>query len=494
MQVKLREIGSLFSSNSPWSMDKCEERVNQLIIEFTLGTCSVDSPCLDEEPDFQLNDRDRISLGYFEGDDLIAEYYPTQNKKWPAFIVDLRDGASADNARLVVNISKRFVDNRVSVYLHDVFFNFFVSRNYSNNLSILDDLLGQHPHVIFEFQEAGYEKWHTNRFAFVNRGEEIEWNMTSEETISKSKTICTCNLTTNHLLPEDFKRVEKDVRVDGFQKMFCNCAQLFVLFFLADYARIDGNRVEYKINGYRTICKQIVIDDICNIGISLSTIDVYFLIYVWLYNGGNIYDKIAIVRNIITLNVDEDTLSLKETTFDSIQTNYNIYEKKNVEQYIGVRNKVSEQLRNYQKEIISIVDGFENEFKKLLFSFLTFVFTSVIIRCLARNIDDKILLPNSIIYCMMAFCIISLIYFFYANWELNEKIKLFDKRYNDTRSFYGEILSQKELEDLFMDSKSDKGQYQSFINEREVRYKCVWVCGLVIVMVLLGLMLWHNYQ
>lgn len=495
MQVKLREIGNLFSPNSQWTMDKCEENESQVNIEFTLGTCSVYSPLLNEEPDFLLNDRDEISVGYFEDEVVIAQYYPAQDKNWETFIAELRGEASADNARVVVNIAKRFVDNRVSVYLYDIFGNYIASKNFANILSTFDRLLNVHPQVFFEFQEEGHFMWHTNRFAFVNKGENIELERTSEDIISKSQTICTNNLVTRHLLPGDFKRVEVVERTDRFQEMFCNCAQLLVLCFIADYAKIEGNTVEYKINGYRTIYKQIEINDICNLGrISNSTIDVYFQVFAWLYNGGNIYDKIAIVRNIITLNIDESTLSLKNTTFDSIQTNYNIYEKKNVEQYIGVRNKVSEQLRNYQREIINIVDGFENDFKKLLFSFLTFVFTSVIIRCMAKNINDKILLPDNIIYCLLAFCFISFIYFFYANWEVKEKIRLFDKRYNDTRTFYGEILSEKELDELFMDEKSEKGLYQSFMEEREVKYKCVWILGLIIVMILLAGMLWLNHQ
>lgn len=113
---------------------------------------------------------------------------------------------------------------------------------------------------------------------------------------------------------------------------------------------------------------------------------------------------------------------------------------------------------------------------------------------MAKNINDKILLPDNIIYCLLAFCFISFIYFFYANWEVKEKIRLFDKRYNDTRTFYGEILSEKELDELFMDEKSEKGLYQSFMEEREVKYKCVWILGLIIVMILLAGMLWLNHQ
>lgn len=494
MLVNFKEIASLFSPDSPWQMDKCEESVNQVSLEFTLGSCTVNSTLLDEEPDFQLNNRDEISIGYIEDGEPVSEYYPGHDKEWNTFIEELRGDATSDNATIIVNIAKRCVDNRISVYLHNEFINYFSCKRYDDILSIFDELLAQHPHVTFEFQEGDYQKWHTNRFAFVNRGEGIEWGDASKDNIDNSKIICTNNLQTNHLLPEDFMRIETTPREDQLPKLFSNCAQLLVLCYIADYTKIEGNKVEYKINGYRTVCKNAEFTNITNIGIPTSTLGIYFQIYFWLYNGGNIYDKIAIVRNIITLNVDEGTLLLKETTFDSIKTNYNIYEKKNVEQYIGIRNNVSEQLRNYQKEIINIVDVFENDFKKLLFSFLTFVFTSVLIRCLTKNIENKILLPDSIIYCLLAYCIISLIYFFYSNWEVNEKIRLFDKRYNDTRSFYGEILSEKELQELFMDSKSDKGLYQSFMEEREIKYRCVWIIGVVIVMILLLFMLYLNHQ
>ena len=134
MQVKLREIGNLFSPNSQWTMDKCEENESQVNIEFTLGTCSVYSPLLNEEPDFLLNDRDEISVGYFEDEVVIAQYYPAQDKNWETFIAELRGEASADNARVVVNIAKRFVDNRVSVYLYDIFGNYIASKNFANIL------------------------------------------------------------------------------------------------------------------------------------------------------------------------------------------------------------------------------------------------------------------------------------------------------------------------------------------------------------------------
>lgn len=494
MRVNLKEIGQLFSPDSPWKMDKCSEKVNHVSLEFTLGECSVGNPSLDEEPDFSLNERDEISIGYFEGDDLVSEYFPNREQNWPNFIQELRNDASTDNARVVVDISKRFVSNRVSVYLYDEFTEFIKNKNFGDILSIFDNLLANHPYVIFEIQREQFDSWQTARFAFVKKDGEVELGGVRNGISQTSKSICTNNLQTNKLIPDDFKLSRNVEHEDLLQKIFSNCAQLLVICYLSDYGKVDGNKLEYKINGYRTICKNLELRSIDDEIIKTSTIDVYFQVYHWLYNGGNIFDKVAIVRNIVTLNVDEDTLLLKQTTFDSVQTNYNIYEKKNVEQYITLRNKVSEQLRNYQKEIIGIVDGFENDFKKMMFSFLTFVFTSVVIRCMAKNIDSKVLLPDSIIYCLLAFCTISFVYYFYAKWEVDEKIDLFDRRYNDTRNLYGEILSEKELDELFMDRKADEGGYQSFMLEREVKFRCVWIVGEVIVMILLIGMLWINHR
>ena len=126
------------------------------------------------------------------------------------------------------------------------------------------------------------------------------------------------------------------------------------------------------------------------------------------------------------------------------------------------------------------------DFKKIIFTFLTFVFTSVLIRVLAKNVADTILLPDTIILLLVVYCLVSVLYYFYARWELDNKLKFFDEQYNKTRSLYKEILSDSEMSELFMDEKKN-GTYVAFQKERKTRFRNVWLYSVAIV--ILGLLI-----
>jgi hypothetical protein len=176
---------------------------------------------------------------------------------------------------------------------------------------------------------------------------------------------------------------------------------------------------------------------------------------------------------------------LRDGTLDAIDSNYLIYEKENVKQYIEIRNCVSNQLRDYQKYIIGIYDEFEGDFKKLFFSFLTFAFTTILIRVLAKNMEDKMLLPDTVIWLLLGYCAVSCFYYAYARWRRDKKVGLFDKQYNDTRKFYEKLLSQKELNELFTDERNNDGTYKAFIEERTYNLDWVWIGANVVFIIIL---------
>ena len=113
----------------------------------------------------------------------------------------------------------------------------------------------------------------------------------------------------------------------------------------------------------------------------------------------------------------------------------------------------------------------------MFFSFLTFAFTTIIIRVQAKNMEDKVLLPDTVICLLLGYCAVSCLYYAYARWKRDKKVKLFDKQYNDTRKFYEELLSEKEMNELFTDERSKDGSYRAFIEERTYSLDWVWICA-----------------
>lgn len=477
MEVKLKEIGQLFCQNAEWQLDKAEETFNGVHLEYKLGECDFDSAVLQAEPDFLLSNRDKISISIVEDDDSIANYYPANNQDWNQFVASAKDDYTGGECQLIVDVRKEYADHRLSVYDEEELRRYLEGKTIEETLGLFDNVLAGRAYVGFEVQYTQIHTFRTDKFSFINKGDEISVpeSQISLDTIESSKKICTNNIQAKHIQPEFFKIEGGTDTHHPWQKLVSKCGLILVLSYLSDYAKIEETGFEYKIKGYKTIHRRLEADRIAAFSLSVESLPIYFKIYDWLYKGGNLYDKITIVRNIVTLNVEDDRISLPETTFDSILSNYNLYEKKNVEQYIELRNKVAEQLRNYQKDVVKIHDDFELDFKKITFSFLTFAFTTAIVRVLAKNIEETILIPDTIICLLLAFCSMSCFYYAYARWERNKKVRLFDKQYNGTRRFYEKLLSPKEMEELFTDERNKDGTYRAFIEERTCLYDWVWI-------------------
>ena len=74
-----------------------------------------------------------------------------------------------------------------------------------------------------------------------------------ENVIGNSKMICTNNLITTKLTPEFFQIEGGGDDRQAFQKVFNHLGQLLLICYIASYAKIEGNSLEFKINGYKTI-------------------------------------------------------------------------------------------------------------------------------------------------------------------------------------------------------------------------------------------------
>lgn len=490
MQVDIRNIGSLFCPEEQWEEVSFEESFDIISIEITLGELQTDTESLAEEPEFMLSERDEISISVTGASEDVPNYYPGHSSTWEEFVTGLKEVDGEENLTLAININKRRVNNRLSIYNDSELINYIIKKDLQSVLEILDDLIIDDQPLVFEVQKDHYPSFRTCKFAVVSKEEDMDFDNHADEdilerVIDNSRMICTNNLITTKLTPEFFQIDGGKDDSQPFQKVFNHLGQLLLICYIASYAKIEENSLEFKINGYKTIQQKIDFDDLLNAHIDISTLSLYYQIFHWLYKGGNIFDKVSIVRNIITLNIEDQSLLLNETTFDSIISNYNIFEKKNVEQYIGLRNEVAKQLRAYQKEMYDIVNGFENDFKTLFFGYLAFVFTTVIVRVLAKNIEEDVLIPNTIIVLLMLYCAASLVYQYYARSVLDGRIRLFDRQYNKTRAFYSELLSGNELNELFTDKRNKDGSYKAFLKEREIHFDILWLCVNILTIIAL---------
>jgi len=265
------------------------------------------------------------------------------------------------------------------------------------------------------------------------------------------------------------------------QCIFQKICQLFIFIFLFDYSNIKDQIFEYKLNGFKTLGNTIKIATVGGIDVDPSSCYAIYKIYQWLYLGGNSNDKMIIARNIISLNLEEKTLQINATTLDAILSNYKIYEKENVKQYIQVRNKLSELLIDLQTKIGGIVDGFAGDFKKNIITLLSFFISVIVIRVVSKG-DFSGGFTNEVMILSIAFLLISVGLLLYARWEFTRKIDLFEKHYDQLKDRYRDLLSKEELNSIFEDCNPQNDRSNSsFVLKQKKLYTILWIISIVLL-------------
>lgn len=484
MNSFITRIAQLFSSAPREQVEKSVEDLDVLTTYFEVHQFDKDLPAALDLAG--LNERDVLTIGLFDGvDDTASEdrVFRTDDMGGWNSIVQYYSWIDKDEPiKIKLSVTKRRVNGKRSVYCPDLFANYLKSLGLKDMIGLFDGIQ-QNGTLCVEYQEGEISLVGPS-MAFVSKGHEPIYPpkpVLNEDVIEQGKYLCCNDLIKDHLKPSDFELRGTDNDGYPIMPLIEKAAVLYSLCFLFDYVTLTGDQLHYKLNGYKTIIGNINVGTVNGAEIDASSWLRYLDIFKWQYNGGNLTDKSAIARNIVSLNMGEDgALSLREGTLDAIDSNYRIYEKENVKQYIEIRNNVAKQLRDYQKCIIGIFDEFEQDFKKMFFSFLGFAFMTTIIRVLAKNIEDKVILPDTVIWLLLGYCAVSCFYYAYARWRRDKKVALFDKQYNATRSFYKDLLSDKELNDLFTDKRNKDGTYKAFIEERTYRFDWVWVVAILI--------------
>lgn len=464
------------------------------VFEMHLSECLPAKICLEG-----INLRDTLQISILESCGASASteisYRSTEGDNgWDEFIKQYGSIDKDNSRRIVIRISKDIRNEVVSVYDKAKFLDYLNGLTIDQIIHVFNNRV-ENSNRIFEIQ-GNFADVVAGSIAFVSKDfvpTMISTAADRQSVVQKAKQLCCCEIIKNNLMPSDLF-VTGNQGDDGYTKLLNKLTIIYAICFLFDYIKYSNNVFEYKLNGFKSFSDQIESATIGSIDIDTLSARQYYEIFLWVYIGGNTLDKLVIARNIISLNLtDRKKLSINDKTIDAIISNYRIYEKENVRQYISIRNEVLKQLRDYQKEVIKTVDEFDGDFKKIFFTFMTFTFSTILIRVMSKNISSSILVPDEIILLLGLYCILSLGYFFYARYVLDEKINMIDSQYTKTRRFYNEVLSENEQKELFDDISTKDGTYKSFQKERKAKYKELWVWSVIVVIIGLMVLLINNH-
>ncbi|MDA8484592.1 hypothetical protein NNO07_16085 [Pseudomonas resinovorans] len=286
-------------------------------------------------------------------------------------------------------------------------------------------------------------------------------------------------------IPGDFRFAQKPPS-DRLEKLFKSLSQIFSLIYICNYSKIDKNgNIELKLNGYKQISK--TISSLTNLNTKSS--EDYFEIFSWAYKEGNISDKVGIARNIISIHLsNDDLLEIQDGAISSIQSNYQIYLKDNLKQYIDIKSKISESIQKSSDKAGEMVKQIGTQFRASIFSIYSFFFTVFLLRAITKNEAD-FSVSTGLYVIFILFIAITIAVYFYSLKELKKEETRFKSSYASLKKRYSDLISESDLKRILNNDKDHEDDLD-FINQGRISTAKLWrIMILVIAMVMTALWL-----
>ncbi len=395
-----------------------------------------------------------------------------------------------DDVTLIYTITKNKVNDTLSVYDYTLFLKHIKGLAITETLNALQNKLVER--FVMEIWSEEYERFNTSCIAAIKKGDarpRLVLNDDRKKRNEKCDELCQWNNRFTNLMPEDFHILNRDA--DGvLTEIFDQLCLMLCAFYMADFSSLDKSGLTLRLSGYKMMVMESKAVKTCDLRFDTASKVQWYKIYDWCYTGGYTSDRLSIARNIISLNCsDINKLELNKSTLDSIKSNFKIFEKDNVRQYIKVRNDVSKTLLDMQEKVNSIVEGFTGDFHKSVISLGTFFLTVMVVRVIANG-DIAGAFTGNIAILSLAFIVLSAANLIYSRKTLGRKERLFTKHYEQLKERYSQLLSEEEKQKMFEDSDPRKdGTHANYILWQKKRYTWIWAIALVIF-ALLVVWLW----
>ncbi|MGI9650920.1 hypothetical protein [Chryseobacterium sp. RLHN22] len=378
-----------------------------------------------------------------------------------------------------INIYKTSTNNQFHFYSKDCFFSYIKSFDSLSLANFFSSSVFNHTTKIYILIEDFVGILNSSRFFIA-----VQYQAEEEDYDYREKRNSNI-ISNNHssffgklkVLPEDFI-FEGNGEMDlSTLKRFQRLGKILLISSIFDITDLTKENFYYKLNGYKSISESIEVNNI-----NTENLDDFYNIYLWIYNSGNILDKIGLARNLISLHLKKgSSLELEGDVFESLKSSYKIYEKQNVKQYIEVRNKMSDQILDYGKRVASFTDNFANGFQKSALSLVTFFSSLIVTRILAtpKNNSDFIMYSTLI---TLVFIGITLVYMVISRFELTEQEGRFKKSYEDFKKRYTDLLTQEDIARI-LNNDEEHNSDLLYIKKKKKWYTTLWVVVLVLILI-----------
>lgn len=389
-----------------------------------------------------------------------------------------------DEIIVTIKVQKKVHSGIINIYSLNAFSEFLNNRTFPqifDNFVQLFELCGDC--IIFHLLDTkGFLR--TWNIAFSEN--EVEWKTNTPRNEQLKNCEDASVFLDRHkypLLPQDFA-VISPVEGSGFaqiQELFEKLRRIWSYVYLANSAYIASEKAILQFDPVGAAEEYDFTELIRNTLVPQ--------IYDWIYKDDGCVDKASVSRKIVNVYCHDKQaiLDMDDKVFNSIKSDYVIYQKNHADQYFDMKNKISECIvdcvRQMQELSHEVVEAFRNNFVAVIVFMMTVLLTD--------SVDFSQFLRKAVSPNVTAVCFIftfgSALYLIVTIMMMDQKWKWIEQSFDDLKANYKDTLDDKDIDEAFNDDrprKMAKDQYEKLRFQMIVLWT-VMVIGLAVFSVVL---------
>lgn len=429
-----------------------------------------------------IANRDKIKIILTADDETICIFETNTDviEKYEDFISEYTNG---DIISVKIEIDKIVENNHFSIYEFDKFVDDILSLSINNIMHSFSILFKDVENkIIFDvFNETDIFATKTMSFIPYNQTNTIEDYINRKQRINDCKEISSFyNFNDYEVIPDDFKIVA-NYENNKLSEVFNKIMNILSIVFISSSSSIGENGIHCVISGQRLIERDFDFN-------SIQNNEELYKIYDWIYNEGNHTDKALLARNIIGLNCKYVSLiEIDDKVMASIKSNYELYLKENLKEYLELKNKIAEFISNTISRTGEYVYALFEKFKVNLVAIFAFIFSTILANIVSSQPADNIF-NKEITALLDVILIVSSVYGIICYKQFEYEVKEVYDSYEKLRENYKDILDEKDLEEIFKNDSSIKRK-KEYINKKQKQYLFFWISFIFICILLLEFIL-----
>lgn len=375
-----------------------------------------------------------------------------------------------------LDIDKNLSSMEISIYCQEKFFEWINGKNVLELFEMFNNLYVGKEFLFFKIYEE-CQPFYTETISFGKR--DLHFNFSRLEKLELLKNFVRIDGEMElNLIPEDFHIVSEGEQ-NQFKNVFQKLETLISLMYLSDRFYERNEKIFMQITEMNAA--QIIYD----VRTPIYNQEI-FKIYSWTTDSQEPSEKLEIAKNILSLNIMQNKCEdIDENAIATMKFNFALLQKKNVEHYLELKNKMAEFIVKLAEEtssaIWNMLDKLRNNVFICISSVLTIFLINIVSEAPLSNIfsDDVKRIFYVIILGSIIFMVLSI-------WEINRRITGIENSYYKLKDNYADILDEKDLNSVFRDDNIFIEAKERVKNRRNWTI-FIWIVFIVIMILVIEL-------